>query len=884
MNATNKLSAFLAAVPSNSKQLDSFDSSQELCTSENDVDDKVCAVSNATHVDELHQIDEMERNTLKPEHSERLSDFISATCRSASFPRADERMEESNLAEEVDTSQRNTKADTEAEGDAMLRVPNMNPVLSGNHHRRISTKCGPAFSFSRKTHEKITDTIVQHFVSGVPMVAISRSPDLVNETLQTPCAFHVEDIALLLQTGKTLPMNFVLDVVSKAMNSMTAEPNVIEMQASCVVVGDLHGQYQDLLSIFHNSGYPSPENRYLFLGDYVDRGVSSCEILLLLLAIKVERPQSIQLLRGNHECRSLSTFYGFRDECWTKYGGIVYHRFLKCFQSMPLAARIHTGYGTFLALHGGLSPDIRYVDDIQTDVNRFQDPEPQGALCDLLWSDPVKQDFDDKKKEDCVNWAANHARGCSYTFSERALREFLKENQLVALIRAHELEENGFREYYSTQEPSRKLPCLITVFSAPQYCNKNSNMGATLLIPLQLHDEDQPGSSLQFKQYTRSSTRENDFSERSEYYAMQEFLEEHIPFVPLDFHRLVKLCKKQESLVAGESERSFVIPAPLNDTKCASRTESCIPEQLTETNTNDLTDSSVDQVTSSGRIDDSVIRIDEDTFLNSRWENPESPTGLPTSKQPGNCEPEDHTIVTNGAKHLKKQKSKAWNPVKTIRSLFRSTPTNKNKPKQPNKTSRRYSSMSANTSDPKPTTKSSFVWPWKPKKERKASVSSVSSLLSMSAPAPSRSASFPARPTSFLAVSASPASASEAVPPRVSETVGKDESNDNQTTGAAGQCDRIRMNQGNLAEANSKIFTSLQWIAFKLFFNYLDINGHGIITEEGLVALLADQDFDAYATEEDLSVVMDSLDQDQDGLVTAHDFLLFAYRASLAQM
>lgn len=72
-------------------------------------------------------------------------------------------------------------------------------------------------------------------------------------------------------------------------------------------------------------------------------------------------------------------------------------------------------------------------------------------------------------------------------------------------------------------------------------------------------------------------------------------------------------------------------------------------------------------------------------------------------------------------------------------------------------------------------------------------------------------------------------------------------------------------------------------MALKLFFNYLDINGHGIITEEGLVALLADQDFDAYATEEDLSVIMDGLDQDQDGLVTAHDFLFFAYRASLSQ-
>lgn len=439
MSASNKLSAFLATVPSNAKQIpDTFDAVQELHTSDNDIDDKVCAVSDATHVDTISQVDGIDLKTLTLDSTDKLSHFISATCRTASFSQAEKRIEDSDPTATISAHTRHitSKADNEAEGDAMLRVPNMNPVLSGNHHRRISTKCGSAYAFSRKTHDKITDKIVQHFVSDVPIVAISRSS---NETLQAASALCVEDIALLLQSGKMLPLHTVLDVVRKATNHMTAEPNVVEVQAPCIVVGDLHGQYQDLLSIFNSNGFPSAENRYVFLGDYVDRGVSSCEILLLLLAIRVERPESIHLLRGNHESRSLSTFYGFRKECWIKYGGIVYQRFLKCFQSLPLAARIHTEFGTFLALHGGLSPDIRYVEDIQNNVNRFQDPEPQGALCDLLWSDPEKLGSNDKNKDNCTDWAVNRARGCSYTFSERALQVFLEENQLLALIRAHEV-------------------------------------------------------------------------------------------------------------------------------------------------------------------------------------------------------------------------------------------------------------------------------------------------------------------------------------------------------------------------------------------------------------------------------------------------------------
>lgn len=78
-----------------------------------------------------------------------------------------------------------------------------------------------------------------------------------------------------------------------------------------VVVGDLHGQYYDLVHLIQKAGDPSTLN-YVFLGDYVDRGVYSCECLILLFAFKIANPTSVFLLRGNHETRSMTEYFTFR--------------------------------------------------------------------------------------------------------------------------------------------------------------------------------------------------------------------------------------------------------------------------------------------------------------------------------------------------------------------------------------------------------------------------------------------------------------------------------------------------------------------------------------------------------------------------------------------
>lgn len=123
-------------------------------------------------------------------------------------------------------------------------------------------------------------------------------------------------------------------------------------------LGDVHGQYYDLLRLFEYGGFP-PDANYLFLGDYVDRGKQSLETVCLLLAYKVKYPENFFLLRGNHECASINRIYGFYDECKRRYNIKLWKTFTDCFNCLPIAAIIDE---KILCMHGGLSPELSSLD------------------------------------------------------------------------------------------------------------------------------------------------------------------------------------------------------------------------------------------------------------------------------------------------------------------------------------------------------------------------------------------------------------------------------------------------------------------------------------------------------------------------------------------
>ena len=319
-----------------------------------------------------------------------------------------------------------------------------------------------------------------------------------------------------------------MDLMQKLPNvkRITIEPPAKRL----IVVGDLHGQLDDLLLIFKREGLPSPSNPYLINGDFVDRGDHSIEIALIIFAYQLLYPGSFHINRGNHEDRSINRVYGFMRECLAKYDVDVFDEFIEVFNWLPIVTIVND---RVCVLHGGLcrsGADLETINAVPRHLFRparkaaaqlstsmgglpaaqqpgepgkeqmhhhedamQEDPEDDALelqlmdMRDILWADPQPR-----------SGFADNKRGAGCMFGPDVTLQWLERNGMDLLIRSHECVPNGFdwpfaRKEVDAPNPSRSASVasreesterkLLTVFSASNYCGQANNQGAYAVLP-----------------------------------------------------------------------------------------------------------------------------------------------------------------------------------------------------------------------------------------------------------------------------------------------------------------------------------------------------------------------------------------------------------------
>lgn len=234
---------------------------------------------------------------------------------------------------------------------------------------------------------------------------------------------------------------------------------------------------------------------YVFLGDFVDRGNYSCDVISLLFSLKILYPTKIFLVRGNHEDRLMNVNYGFHADCVRKFaheGEDIWERVNDVFEFLPIAALVE---GAILCIHGGIGDCISTLDDLRGipkpiqvvgEINASTTARDRMIL-DALWSDPTDND-----SVLGVHLSPRGKNTCR--FGPDRVQDFNRRNGLKLIIRAHECVQHGY-EYFAHGQ-------LLTVFSATNYCNQYNNDGAMVVLV----KDDRTGEVVEHAQVIKSGT------------------------------------------------------------------------------------------------------------------------------------------------------------------------------------------------------------------------------------------------------------------------------------------------------------------------------------------------------------------------------------------
>uniref|UniRef100_H3GLM9 Serine/threonine-protein phosphatase n=1 Tax=Phytophthora ramorum TaxID=164328 RepID=H3GLM9_PHYRM len=361
--------------------------------------------------------------------------------------------------------------------------------LLDNTQEQLNLKRSEQFKSAEHTLAQLTKKqSLNRTVSEVAVAEIQVDPEYAGPHLVWPLELaNVLQILDSFKTTQILHYKYVLEILKEGVKSLAPLPTLQEITLAegekITVIGDLHGQLQDLFSIFSINGLPTRTNKYLFNGDFVDRGMYGTEVVMTILLFRLLYPTSVFLNRGNHESRNQNSWMGFEDEVWAKYSGAdeddmerparVFECFQTLFESLPLCAVLQQ---KIFVVHGGLfSRDNVTLAHLRGIARKREPPLHQTnfedkIFEDMLWSDPRP-----------IQTRQPSERGAGVEFGVNVTNNFCLVNKIALIIRSHECVIEGFEILHGGR--------LITLFSASRYCGTQMNKGAFLTLGPDLQPE-----------------------------------------------------------------------------------------------------------------------------------------------------------------------------------------------------------------------------------------------------------------------------------------------------------------------------------------------------------------------------------------------------------
>jgi len=236
----------------------------------------------------------------------------------------------------------------------------------------------------------------------------------------------------------------------------------VDRYDSIIIVGDTHGDYQSSLHVLKRD---LNNKVVIFLGDYIDRGKMQLENILYLLSKKIQYPDNVHLIRGNHESIIINYMYGFYASLVAKYCD-PFHllvRFNEVLSLLPYSILLDDY--RLLLLHGGIARNWRKVEDAKYLPGKDLIPSNQMAF-EILWNDP---------REHVEGFIPSTRGEGAFFYGKDVTEEFMNRNDLKMMVRSHECYRKGFSLNFVREKSLsyllsvEKLPLAFPVKNPPAY-------------------------------------------------------------------------------------------------------------------------------------------------------------------------------------------------------------------------------------------------------------------------------------------------------------------------------------------------------------------------------------------------------------------------------